>query len=432
MPGRFRVRRFVLGLLLAVVAAYVIWDRVEARRLARDIAAIAARGEPVDFGYWYARQVTAEQREAATLYAQAAEFATEAESGQPYQASMLDVDKADGRLVPLEDMAASYRHDAPAMQLLDRATPMDFTEFGESNRELFVNQIPLQRLGAQACLRADLVAVRGDGETAAAALVPCIRLQRTLLPNYRFQHALRILGSLRILFRHTQPADASLVMLQRHFETWPDDDGAIRSLLQDRVRFIETAEDGFRGMGPSAARFLFHPFLVRNTRRGLASYEPAMATARQSWLARRQAAAAVERDYMRMARDRGFFSRLIDPFPAGFMGLGRPLAVQDVCVRRITVAVLAAERFRRAHGGALPASLDALVPEFLAAVPIDPYTEKPLEFRRAADGYVVYSVDSNRRDDGGALYGHGSAVTKHVGPQSPRDVGIHVPLKPVQ
>jgi hypothetical protein len=34
-------------------------------------------------------------------------------------------------------------------------------------------------------------------------------------------------------------------------------------------------------------------------------------------------------------------------------------------------------------------------------VPIDPYSDRPLVYRRTDDGYLLYSVGSNRVDDGG-------------------------------
>lgn len=48
-----------------------------------------------------------------------------------------------------------------------------------------------------------------------------------------------------------------------------------------------------------------------------------------------------------------------------------------------------------------PESLDALVPDFLASVPLDPFDEQPLRYRRAGDGFQVYSVGLNLNDDGG-------------------------------
>ncbi|MFO0849114.1 MAG: hypothetical protein U0871_11260 [Gemmataceae bacterium] len=51
-------------------------------------------------------------------------------------------------------------------------------------------------------------------------------------------------------------------------------------------------------------------------------------------------------------------------------------------------AGVAAERYRRKHG-AWPASLEALVPEFLPAVPTEPFSGKPLGFERLPDGLAI-------------------------------------------
>ena len=67
--------------------------------------------------------------------------------------------------------------------------------------------------------------------------------------------------------------------------------------------------------------------------------------------------------------------------------------------RATRVAVLI-ERQRRLTG-ALPASIAALDPARVAAIPGDPFSGAPLHYRRDAGGYTVYSVGANRKDDGG-------------------------------
>lgn len=66
-------------------------------------------------------------------------------------------------------------------------------------------------------------------------------------------------------------------------------------------------------------------------------------------------------------------------------------------------AALAALRYRAKYGK-LPASLDALVPDFLVAVPVDPFSAQRLLLRIEGDGFVVYAVGDNGADDGGKLY----------------------------
>ena len=67
---------------------------------------------------------------------------------------------------------------------------------------------------------------------------------------------------------------------------------------------------------------------------------------------------------------------------------------------------LAIERYRNEHG-TLPDTLDALVPPFLDAVPIDPFDGAPLRYERLPAGYKVYTIWYNGVDDGGEPPGEG-------------------------
>jgi len=61
---------------------------------------------------------------------------------------------------------------------------------------------------------------------------------------------------------------------------------------------------------------------------------------------------------------------------------------------------LAVERYRLSHGS-LPKTLDQLVPDYLAAVPEDPFDGAPLRYKRLHRGFLIYSVGEDRKDDGG-------------------------------
>jgi hypothetical protein len=67
----------------------------------------------------------------------------------------------------------------------------------------------------------------------------------------------------------------------------------------------------------------------------------------------------------------------------------------------MTLAAIALKRYQLRHGK-LPSSLEALVPEFLPALPYDYMSAKPLCYRHKTDGsYVLYSVGVDGKDDGG-------------------------------
>jgi hypothetical protein len=51
--------------------------------------------------------------------------------------------------------------------------------------------------------------------------------------------------------------------------------------------------------------------------------------------------------------------------------------------------------------GRYPGNLEALVPDILSEVPIDPFTGKPLMYKIENGELLIYSLGSNRKDDGG-------------------------------
>jgi hypothetical protein len=67
---------------------------------------------------------------------------------------------------------------------------------------------------------------------------------------------------------------------------------------------------------------------------------------------------------------------------------------------RISRTGLALLRHQAAHG-AYPATLAELDPQFLAEIPLDPFTGKPLVYRPEGAGFVLYSLGENLADDGG-------------------------------
>lgn len=68
--------------------------------------------------------------------------------------------------------------------------------------------------------------------------------------------------------------------------------------------------------------------------------------------------------------------------------------------RRVARAALAAAKYQ-AEERELPETLDELVPDFLLAVPFDPFDGKPLKMKRTVRGIVIYSIGSDGTDDGG-------------------------------
>jgi hypothetical protein len=69
---------------------------------------------------------------------------------------------------------------------------------------------------------------------------------------------------------------------------------------------------------------------------------------------------------------------------------------------RSAYVAVAVERYRRDHGS-WPDTLNALVPNYLPALPTDPQDGAPLRFKRTPDGVVVYWLGLDGIDNGGKL-----------------------------
>lgn len=428
-----RLRRIALVTVVIALASYVIWGRVESAQLARDITGIERRGEPIDFASVQRPPATEEQRRAARLYAEAADRALERNKEEGYRLADLDVDRTVPPVVDLAELEATYRIDDPAIQLLDQATALDFAGFGAIAPELSVSQSPLATLGSLNDLRADMLAKRGHGDAAATALIASVRLRRTIMrPNDRYAYASRLLGSLRILLRHTSPGDESLVRLQRAFEQQPADDDLAMEVMMRRIDFLRGL-DAPRATGDAILSVVFRPLIVYFARRQLSAFDDALAVARQAWPAKLDAAAALRAKYASEWKEVGRLRLLVEQGPPalGVLLLAPEAAGLDMAVRHTAMTVLAVERYRRAHAGAVPPTLAALVPSFMPAVLPDPFSGSPLIYSHDATSYIVYSVDVNRRDDGGILWGIGAmsqAAPTPRGPYGARDTGIRVPL----
>jgi hypothetical protein len=83
---------------------------------------------------------------------------------------------------------------------------------------------------------------------------------------------------------------------------------------------------------------------------------------------------------------------------------------RDACLRLLRTDL--ALRLFRQDCGRLPERLDELVPKYLAATPVDPFSNQPLVYRRGDTGYLLYSVGPDGEDNGGHFGSHGDLLTR--------------------
>jgi hypothetical protein len=77
------------------------------------------------------------------------------------------------------------------------------------------------------------------------------------------------------------------------------------------------------------------------------------------------------------------------------------LAANEADAQRLLARTALALVAFKARTGAYPDKLDALVPDLLTRVPLDPFSGRPLRMKRDGAGVVLYSVGRDMTDDGG-------------------------------
>jgi hypothetical protein len=141
--------------------------------------------------------------------------------------------------------------------------------------------------------------------------------------------------------------------------------------------------------------WLLRPLIKRDIRRTLPIYARLEELAHSPYHRTRQFWPSYH-DHLRDLPWFAFLSKnLIPDLETTFM----KLATFDALV--LTARTGLACRIYKSRTGEYPDTLEALVPGLLKEVPVDPFTGKPLVYRREGEGFIVYSLGNNQKDDGG-------------------------------
>lgn len=91
---------------------------------------------------------------------------------------------------------------------------------------------------------------------------------------------------------------------------------------------------------------------------------------------------------------------IMQPLPSEFS----KLAFEGKVLHEATITVLAILRYG-AEKGNYPETLEDIMTEgYLSQVPMDPYSSKPLVYKKTEDNFTLYSVGPNFEDDGGRVF----------------------------
>jgi hypothetical protein len=99
------------------------------------------------------------------------------------------------------------------------------------------------------------------------------------------------------------------------------------------------------------------------------------------------------------SKEAGLFTRMLVP---ALSGAAKATAEADAR-HQLACTALAVEKYR-AKTGQPPDRLDKLVPDYLDAIPKDPFDGKPLRMAVSQSGILLYSVGPDLKDEGGAAW----------------------------
>lgn len=427
--GMGRRRRFIglfLGFLVLVVpASLVLRQTGEADRIRADFRALGLPLDAAGLDAWYPH--VPETSNAAPAVLEAAALL----KGEP-RLKVLFLERGTngpprGTPWPVEQreaLADVVRENAEGLRLLRAALarpasryPVDFFR---GRFDLPPHYTALPRAASHLRAAAILAVVDGDGEEAVQRLVEVLKLTGTLALEptdlaqvnrlIALEGAVSTAEDVLSLSKGGSLDGNRLTRLSAALEAAMPQDSPVRAavgemcLVQDIFQ-MPRSEFAGRSQGPELAQFLAYGWLgFRSLDEGyyLAVTREIVEACAQAGTDRLTRLDRLAADVDKRTRSWwGQRARLVSG-----MGLGDRIRRAKWSTRvevRLTAARVACalESFRLAHAGSLPERLDQLVPQWLPAVPSDPFDGQPLRYRRHESGYTVYSVGDDRKDSGG-------------------------------
>jgi hypothetical protein len=425
---RFRVRP--LGCVLAAVIVFIIAPSVAmfgyhfywSMRAREMLADLRARGEPTSAAELDEYDsLPPDMVDTAPLWLEATEplqtdECAESAGDLPIVGTGREPVPSRGEPWPMESRAEQHlaRYGESLNQLHDAATirspgryPLNlFEELAGSMEHLLALRKGARLLELEAVLRVR----QGDGEGAADSLHAIFMAGESLACEPTLISQLTRCGIITIgvstldeALPNADFSDQDLVRLKTDLEDIETREGLQLALRGERVLGIETFRNP-RILSKEMTRDTAAK-IWRTRQDDLAFYLECMegyqVAAEKPWPQAMQEAVAIEQAiadeaYSITGRFRFIFTNLLaSVLSMPFIGGARTDAQ---C--RLAETALAIELYRR-NNGRTPESLQQLVPEYLSHVPIDPFDGSPLRYKRFKNGYVVYSVSRDGRDDGG-------------------------------
>jgi len=410
----------LLVILTVVLAARAVLNWTEGRKLTRALAELKAKGVPLTAGDL--ASPCSDEDNAARLWKAAVNLlAVEEQDKEVLGRAFMD-------LVASKPMEPSHRSalagviakNQKALELLHEMADKPCFLYRDPGTPLIeaipppemVKMILATRLiGFDALLEAEKGEVPSAAERIRSGLgfASKVAQEGTMITQLIAVADTRMLaGFLEAICRGRKVDDEILLRLIADLEPGPWRERLAQTIKGERVVFIEAAKKAASGTRMENAylfgepsrlndirAWLVRPFLKTDMRRTLPKLFDLEAQALLPYYESRGSLRAQDQQIETLPWY-AFVSKLIlGNFEAAFL---KEAQLEATLLAARTG--LACKLFKN-RTGAYPEALDALVPGILNEVPIDPFTGKPFVYRREGEGFIVYSLGSNEKDDGG-------------------------------
>lgn len=427
--------RIVLILVVLVVAAWSIWNYSVGRALRNEIDRIRTAGEPVTF-----RDLTASLKkvdranDAGPSYAAALELLRGRGKGKDAEIEK-GLDKAaKDHVRPSSELLAEaeqlLEENRMALELIDigRDLPGCNYDLGLDYGLSFV----LPRLGAARgtakmnSLRTRVLAFQGKGNEASRSVLSSLRMLRMFdRQPILIHHLVRVaclslvLDDIPIILEFAHPSPDVMQELEDELLQAEKSMNLKRVWIAERVYSLEIMRNlissprildaALQDRPPIAESwpnsFALSPFVRSMALDHIRTYSKWIEASVNDWP---EALDAIEESDEESWI--GMFARMLRP------SIERAVVLTGSSIAEVRSARLALmiERYRRSKGS-LPAKLEEVEAASGGELPRDPFTGRGLIYLKTSDGYKVYSVGENRKDDGGKLIG-----------RKANDCGVHI------
>ncbi len=407
-------------LIAVVVLVWSIWNYTATKSLRNELARIRAAGEPLTFKELKEGLPEIDEKEnAGRYYAAALELQICSSISSAYDdlrekyliASESQKDKA-----ILDKVGEALEANREVLELLDRAANMpqhDWDSRIEYGMAACMRRLgPIRILAKMLSMRCKYLIIKGDPDGAVNSIISALKMagsqkRQPILVVYLVRKSCVALAcsDVRYVLENSRPSEAVLTKLQQILLEHDLPQALVRVMMAERVYanslMINVMPDDIKqqlradgSMANLQGRWPVNigrsPFTKQMAVGYLHNIAEFIEVVRKPWPGIYHAS----KKYA--SRDKSLFGRLSAPALARTVVIhGRYLALV-----RWARAAIAVHRYQR-DNGKVPDTLQDLVPKYINAVPQDPFSGREMLYKHDQDGYVIYSVGDNLKDDGG-------------------------------